>query len=256
MNKILTTLFTLVVFGLSACAGVQPTTTSPDATAPAVATVGATNMPDAQAEYYLGLPDLLLYHMVDGVLVASELAALDFVHTLQGSVIQISGPEGALVLNGSVNVVVADIIACNGVIHIIDTLLTLPESDSGDISQAATQTANMNDSNETPENCQTMEELLRTDERFSNILAALEWAELMDLFGEEGSYTLFVPQDFLFVPPASDDIADGGKITICHATGSQKNPYVRITISVNGLNGHENHSGDIIPAPASGCPGK
>lgn len=54
-----------------------------------------------------------------------------------------------------------------------------------------------------------------------------------------------------------------GKITICHATRSQTNPYVEITISVNGLNGHgpaadpRHHAGswkDIIPAPAGGCP--
>lgn len=54
-----------------------------------------------------------------------------------------------------------------------------------------------------------------------------------------------------------------GKITICHATRSETNPYVEITISVNGLNGHgpeadpHHHAGswkDIIPAPAGGCP--
>jgi hypothetical protein len=47
----------------------------------------------------------------------------------------------------------------------------------------------------------------------------------------------------------------GGKITICHATGSPKNPYNEITVSVNGLNGHGKHEGDIIPAPVGGCPG-
>jgi hypothetical protein len=54
-----------------------------------------------------------------------------------------------------------------------------------------------------------------------------------------------------------------GKITICHATKSTTNPYVEITISVNGLHGHgpaedpHHHAGswqDIIPAPAEGCP--
>lgn len=54
-----------------------------------------------------------------------------------------------------------------------------------------------------------------------------------------------------------------GKITICHATKSVTNPYVEITISVNGLHGHgpaddpHHHDGswkDIIPAPAGGCP--
>jgi hypothetical protein len=34
---------------------------------------------------------------------------------------------------------------------------------------------------------------------------------------------------------------NNGKITICHATGSTKNPFVLITVSVNGLNGHGGH---------------
>ena len=50
--------------------------------------------------------------------------------------------------------------------------------------------------------------------------------------------------------------SNDGKITICHHTGSAKNPYVLITIDVNGLSGHNNHAGDIIPAPAEGCPTK
>jgi hypothetical protein len=45
-----------------------------------------------------------------------------------------------------------------------------------------------------------------------------------------------------------------GKITICHATSSKNNPYNEITVSINGLNGHNTHAGDIIPAPAGGCP--
>jgi hypothetical protein len=44
------------------------------------------------------------------------------------------------------------------------------------------------------------------------------------------------------------------KMTICHATGSDKNPYVEITVdtsSINNLvdgNGHGRHADDIIPA--------
>jgi hypothetical protein len=49
------------------------------------------------------------------------------------------------------------------------------------------------------------------------------------------------------------DIVDN-KITICHATNSEKNPYNLITVSVNGLNGHSKHAGDIIPAVAGSCP--
>ncbi|MEX1071109.1 MAG: hypothetical protein WEC37_00640 [Anaerolineales bacterium] len=54
-------------------------------------------------------------------------------------------------------------------------------------------------------------------------------------------------------PDSTLETSDG-KITICHATSSEKNPYNEITISVNGLNGHDKHEGDIIPAPAGGCP--
>ena len=43
------------------------------------------------------------------------------------------------------------------------------------------------------------------------------------------------------------------KITICHATGSEKNPFVKITISIKGLNGHINHPEDIIPASLGDC---
>jgi hypothetical protein len=54
--------------------------------------------------------------------------------------------------------------------------------------------------------------------------------------------------------PKSPAVVSAGKITICHATGSKNNPYVEITISVNGLNGHGKHKDDIIPAPEGGCP--
>ena len=62
-------------------------------------------------------------------------------------------------------------------------------------------------------------------------------------------------------PQASPEGRDGdrarpepAKVTLCHATGSATNPYVVITISENGLHGHDGHEGDIVPAPAGGCP--
>lgn len=52
-------------------------------------------------------------------------------------------------------------------------------------------------------------------------------------------------------PPATAE----RKVTICHATGSATNPYVEITVDEHALkNGHTAAKGDIIPAPASGCP--
>lgn len=53
----------------------------------------------------------------------------------------------------------------------------------------------------------------------------------------------------------TDFVNANEKVTICHATSSANNPYVTISVNVNGLNGHGNHPNDIIPAPAGGCPG-
>lgn len=54
--------------------------------------------------------------------------------------------------------------------------------------------------------------------------------------------------------PATTGQVSDDKITICHVTGSKTNPYNEITVSVNGLNGHDKHEGDIIPMPDGGCP--
>ncbi|MDQ0076973.1 hypothetical protein [Arthrobacter oryzae] len=57
---------------------------------------------------------------------------------------------------------------------------------------------------------------------------------------------------------APANAGDNNKVNICHATGSESNPYVSITVSenaVNGNGGHGSHHGDLIPAPAGGCPG-
>jgi len=66
------------------------------------------------------------------------------------------------------------------------------------------------------------------------------------------------PNDIIPIPmggcPTSLVVTDNGKIAICHATNSDKNPYNEITVSINGLNGHGDHENDIIPMPASGCP--
>src|SRR3954447_23829886 len=47
--------------------------------------------------------------------------------------------------------------------------------------------------------------------------------------------------------------ANPGKTTICHHTGSAKNPWVTITVADRALPAHRRH-GDLIPAPAGGCP--
>ncbi len=69
--------------------------------------------------------------------------------------------------------------------------------------------------------------------------------------GEHAGDIIPVPEEGC---PMNLIVTNNDKITICHATNSKKNPYNEITISVNGLNGHDKHEGDIIPAPVGGCP--
>jgi hypothetical protein len=71
---------------------------------------------------------------------------------------------------------------------------------------------------------------------------------------ESGCLSISETPTVTTTPEATTSESGDQKVTICHATGSAKNPYVMITISVNGLSGHGKHARDIIPAPAGGCP--
>ncbi len=63
--------------------------------------------------------------------------------------------------------------------------------------------------------------------------------------------------DIIPVPPEGCPTAKPETITLCHATGSELVPYIEMTVPVDlatKKHGHENHTGDIIPVPATGCP--
>ena len=47
--------------------------------------------------------------------------------------------------------------------------------------------------------------------------------------------------------------APAGKTTICHHPASGKKPWVKIKVANPSLKAHAKH-GDLIPAPAEGCP--
>ena len=48
--------------------------------------------------------------------------------------------------------------------------------------------------------------------------------------------------------------AKPAKTTVCHETHSATKPYVKIAVGKVVLKAHKAHPGDIIPAPAGGCP--
>ena len=74
------------------------------------------------------LTDILLYHVVEGAVMAEDVVGLDMATTLQGSDISISVVDGSVFLNDDVQVIITDIQASNGVIHVIDAVLLPPSN--------------------------------------------------------------------------------------------------------------------------------
>lgn len=75
------------------------------------------------------LKDILLYHVASGKLMAEDVKKLDgkMIKTMQGSDIQVSLKDGAVMLNEMTKVTATDTMASNGVIHTIDTVLMPPK---------------------------------------------------------------------------------------------------------------------------------
>ena len=75
------------------------------------------------------LTQVLLYHVVEGAVLSPDVIALDgqSVPTLlEGETVAISVVAGGVVLNETVNVIAVDVLATNGVVHVIDAVL-LPQ---------------------------------------------------------------------------------------------------------------------------------
>jgi len=117
------------------------------------------------------LTDILLYHVVDGKVMAADVVELSNAMTLQGQYVDIKAEDGKVMIDGA-QVIITDIEAANGVIHVIDAVI-LPES--RDIVDIAAE-----------------------DGRFTTLVAAVQAAGLVDTLKGEGPYTVFAPTDDAF----------------------------------------------------------
>ena len=70
------------------------------------------------------LKSVLLYHVVEGKVTSGDVVKLKSAKTLEGDEIKIAVKDGVMI-NGS-KVTKADIMASNGVIHVVDTVLLPP----------------------------------------------------------------------------------------------------------------------------------
>jgi uncharacterized surface protein with fasciclin (FAS1) repeats len=72
------------------------------------------------------LGEILTYHVVAGNNGAAEVMKAKELVTVQGQPIVITVKEGKVMLNNGATVTTADVKASNGVIHVIDTVITPP----------------------------------------------------------------------------------------------------------------------------------
>ncbi|MDH3290718.1 MAG: fasciclin domain-containing protein [Gemmatimonadota bacterium] len=71
------------------------------------------------------LTDVLLYHVVAGQVLAADVVSLSSATTLQGATVAIDASSGVKV--NDANVIQTDVLATNGVIHVIDKVLLPPQ---------------------------------------------------------------------------------------------------------------------------------
>jgi len=120
------------------------------------------------------LKSILLYHVVSGKVMASDVVTLTSADTVQGQPVTIKVEDGKVFLNETVQVIITDVEASNGVIHVIDSVL-LPPAKLSDIVDTAV-----------------------ADGRFTTLAAALGAADLIETLKGEGPFTVFAPTDDAF----------------------------------------------------------
>ena len=74
------------------------------------------------------LKKVLLYHVVPGAVTADQVVGLTSADSAEGAPIAIAVKDGSVYLNDSAKVVTTDVLASNGVIHVIDAVI-LPPAD-------------------------------------------------------------------------------------------------------------------------------
>ena len=93
-------------------------------------------------------------------------------------------------LNDSATVIITDIEASNGIIHVIDAVI-LPPSMTEEAAADEMAKEEMMDA-------KSIAEIAVEDGRFTTLVAALDAAGLVDTLSGEGEFTVFAPTDDAF----------------------------------------------------------
>ncbi|MFZ1767634.1 MAG: fasciclin domain-containing protein [Caldilinea sp.] len=131
------------------------------------------------------LTQILLYHVVPGKVMSTDLSDGMTADTVQGSPVTFTIADGVVKVNDA-TVVTADIEASNGVIHVIDSIIMPPAEDAmASEAEAAAPVGNI-------------AEVAAAAGNFTTLLAAVEAAGLVDELTSEGPFTVFAPTDEAF----------------------------------------------------------
>ena len=133
----------------------------------------------ATAEDLLALPeltDILLYHVVGGTALSTDLSDGQMVTTLNGADVTVTINDQGVFINDA-QVIVADIVADNGVVHVIDAVLIPP----------------------TPEPSNTVVDIVVNSDVHNLLEAAVLTADLAGTLSGEGPFTVFAPTDDAFL---------------------------------------------------------
>jgi uncharacterized surface protein with fasciclin (FAS1) repeats len=136
------------------------------------------------------LKDILLYHVVGSAVPAETVVTLDSADTLQGEAVAIAVVDGEVILNDSAKVIITDIEASNGIIHVIDAVILPPSMTEAAAEDAMTEDEMMD--------AKSIAEIATEDGRFTTLVAAVEAAGLAETLSSEGEFTVFAPTDDAF----------------------------------------------------------
>jgi transforming growth factor-beta-induced protein len=146
-------------------------------------------LPAKIVDYLLANPEalrnVLLYHVVGGSAKAAAVLASDSLTAANGDALDVNLRDGKPYINDS-QIIATDVLASNGVVHVIDTVLVPP----GFAIPEAPALPNLVD-------------LVVNGEQFSTLEALLIKAELVDAV-KNGEFTVFAPTDAAFAKLPSE----------------------------------------------------
>ena len=129
------------------------------------------------------LTSILTYHVVAGAVKAADVVKLEEAKTVQGASVRIDATDGVKINDSKV--VLADVMASNGVIHVIDAVL-LPPMGDGSKAEKPMKTG------------KTIVDIAVENGNFTTLVTALKAAGLVETLQGDGPFTVFAPNDDAF----------------------------------------------------------